>query len=120
MDMTGEEKDASLSAYWHGHEAAAVKSFASALVGGVSDNLKFIDEIISKYAKNWQIERMAKTDKNILRIATFELLFSKDIPLKVAINEAIDIAKRYGDDESGKFVNGILDKISKTEDKVAG
>jgi transcription antitermination factor NusB len=76
-----------------------------------------IDKVISDYATNWELKRMAVTDRNILRFATYELLFMKDIPPKVSINEAIDIAKKYGDRDSGKFVNGILDKINKTERK---
>ena len=74
-----------------------------------------IDSLITKYATNWQLKRMAVIDKNILRAAVCELLFFADIPPKVAINEAIDIAKKYGDKNSGKFVNGVLDKINKTE-----
>ena len=74
-----------------------------------------LDETVSKYATNWKLGRMATIDRNILRIATFELLHAADIPPKVAINEAIEMAKKYGDKNSGKFVNGVLDKINKTE-----
>lgn len=96
-------------------EDPAVKDFAVDLVKNVCDNLSFIDETISKYATNWQLDRMAIVDRNILRMAGFELLFRDDIPPKVAINEAVELAKKYGDLESGKFVNGILDKINKTK-----
>ena len=89
------------------------KEFTIQLVKGVMGNIEKIDKTISKYATNWQIDRMAVIDRNILRIAAFELLFLDDIPPKVSMNEAIDIAKRYGDKDSGKFVNGILDKINK-------
>ncbi len=81
---------------------------------------QMIDKIISEYATNWKIQRMAVIDRNVLRFATYELLFMEDIPPKVAINEAIDIAKKYGDKDSGKFVNGILDKINKMECKKSG
>jgi N utilization substance protein B len=74
-----------------------------------------VDRTIGKCAENWEMERMATVDRNILRIACFELMFAEGIPPKVAINEAIDIAKKYGDKDSGKFVNGILDRINKTE-----
>ncbi len=92
-----------------------VKEFSDLLVFGVETNTEKIDGIISKHATNWTLERMATVDRNILRIASFELLFAPDIPPKVAINEAIEMAKKYGDKDSGKFVNGILDNINKTE-----
>jgi len=91
--------------------------FFSQLVKGVVSEKKEIDSIIKKYAKNWEINRMAVIDRNILRISVFELFFLKDIPPKVSINEAIELAKRYGDLESARFVNGILDKIYKNEAK---
>ena len=94
-------------------EEASVKAFATELATSVSDNLVAIDETIATSATNWQLDRMATVDRNILRLASFELLFRGDIPPKVAINEAVELAKKYGDLESGKFVNGILDKISK-------
>ncbi len=105
--------------FWKVHPVTKqpIKDFASMLVNGVEKNRDFVDSVISKYATNWQIKRMATIDRNILRLATFELLFSEDIPPKVAINEAIEMAKKYGDKDSGKFVNGILDKINKSERK---
>lgn len=93
----------------------SVKEFANTIVEGTIKNIKNIDGIIAKYATNWNIDRMAIVDRNILRFASFELLFMKEIPPKVSINEAVDIAKKFGDKDSGKFVNGILDKISKEE-----
>ncbi|MFT5170203.1 MAG: transcription antitermination factor NusB, partial [Candidatus Omnitrophota bacterium] len=81
----------------------------------VEKNKKEIDDIIRKYAANWQLERMAVIDRNILRLGTFEIMFADEIPPKVTINEAVELAKKYGDSESGKFVNGILDKIHKEE-----
>ncbi|MFH1381105.1 MAG: transcription antitermination factor NusB [Candidatus Omnitrophota bacterium] len=92
----------------------AVKKFSSMLVDGVFANKDSIDKAISKNAINWQMERMPTIDRNVLRIAVFELLFVDEIPPKVSINEAIELAKRYGDKDSGKFVNGVLDKIHKT------
>ncbi len=96
-------------------EDPAVKDFAKELVTSVWDRLALIDDKITEYATNWQLDRMATVDRNILRLAGFELLFREDIPPKVSINEAIELAKKYGDLESGKFVNGILDKINKTK-----
>ena len=92
-----------------------VKEFSEALIYGVETNMDELDETVSKYATNWKLGRMATIDRNILRIATFELLYHDDIPPKVAINEAIEMAKKYGDKDSSKFVNGVLDKINKTE-----
>ena len=85
------------------------------MISGVEAHLEAIDAKISQYATNWQLKRMAVIDRNILRLGTYELLYADDIPPKVTINEAVELAKKYGDLESGKFVNGILDKIHKTE-----
>ncbi len=119
IDITKEEPKKSIDMFWQNNEEAEVqvKEFTNTLVLGVAKNIDLIDKVITTYATNWQIKRMAVIDRNILRYATYELLYMADIPPKVSINEAIDIAKKYGDSESGKFVNGILDKINKTEAK---
>ena len=85
-------------------------AFAETLVKGVRENLGEIDQLISRASRNWRLERMARVDRNLLRLAVWELKYSKDVPAKVAINEAIEIAKRYGTAESPAFVNGILDR----------
>ena len=115
IDITGDEPKKCIDNYWKDNEEneTEVKAFANALVLGAFNNIKEIDSVISECATNWQLKRMAVVDRNILRFATYELLFADEIPPKVTINEAIDIAKRYGDSESGKFVNGVLDKINK-------
>ncbi|MCD4779313.1 MAG: transcription antitermination factor NusB [Candidatus Omnitrophica bacterium] len=92
-----------------------VKDFATKLTLGVKNNLTLIDEKISFYATNWQLKRMAIIDRNILRLGTFELIFLPEIPPKVSINEYVELAKKFGDIDSSKFVNGILDKIHKIE-----
>lgn len=94
-----------------------VKGYAQKLVEGVSKNLEAIDKTIERFAENWRIERMAYVDRNILRLSTYETLYLDDIPIKVAINEAVELAKRFGEEDSSKFVNGVLDKIAKTEPK---
>ena len=121
IDITGDEPKKCIDAYWNDNEEkdVEVKTFANSLVLGTSHKRKEIDNIISEYATNWQLNRMAVIDRNILRFAAYELLFVPEIPPKVTINEAIDIAKRYGDSESGKFVNGVLDKINKETAKKA-
>jgi N utilization substance protein B len=86
------------------------REFANQLVRGVRKHLTEIDAGISKASRNWRLERMARVDRNLLRLALFELMHASDVPPKVAINEAIEIAKRYGTAESPAFVNGILDR----------
>lgn len=92
-----------------------VKEFATRIVAGVQQYREEIDRIIGKYSEHWRLERIDRVDKNILRMGVFELLYCDDIPFKVALNEAIDIGKQFGTEESGAFINGILDKISKME-----
>lgn len=116
IDITKDDTAAALTQFFREQRAERnVKEFATQLIQGTLANLLQIDSTISKYAENWQLKRMAVIDRNILRFATFELLFLADIPPKVSINEAVELAKKYGDIESSKFVNGILDKIHKTE-----
>jgi transcription antitermination factor NusB len=98
-----------------GQTEEIVVGYADTIVSGVLANMEEIDIIIQEHATNWRIDRMATIDRNVLRMAVYELKFSEEIPIKVALNEAIDLAKKYGDKDSGKFVNGILDKISKTD-----
>jgi len=93
-----------------------VAPFAIALMKGTLENISTLDDLIAKSAQNWQIKRMSAVDRNVLRLAAYELIHESDIPIKVSINEAINLAKKYGDEESGKFVNGILDKIKRDID----
>jgi N utilization substance protein B len=103
--------------YWGEQESTdgQVSAFTDRLTSGIHEHLKIIDERISRHATNWQLKRMAVIDRNVLRIGVYELIYASDIPPKVTINEAVELAKKYGDMESSKFVNGILDKIHKTE-----
>ncbi len=96
------------------NEDPSLRAFASELVTLFSERREEVDAVLASSATNWQLDRMAAVDRNILRLAAIELLFRQDVPPKVAINEAVELAKRYGDLESGKFVNGILDNIHKT------
>lgn len=88
-----------------------VFSFFERLTKGVLVNRPVLDRMIEQFSSNWKISRMACVDRNILRIAVFEMLYCEDIPMKVSINEAIEIGKRFGTEESGAFINGILDSI---------
>jgi N utilization substance protein B len=85
--------------------------FTERIVLGVLEHHKEIDQLIEKYSENWRLDRMTIIDRNILRMAAFELLYCEEIPPKVTLNEAIDLGKRYGAEESGSFINGILDRI---------
>ena len=120
IDITGNSLKDILDTFWKYPEEQdaepAIQDFAASLVKGVIDNLGPIDQKITRYATNWQLKRMAVVDRNILRLASFEIMFLSDIPAKVSINEAVDLAKKFSTEEAGKFVNGILDKI-KTEKK---
>ena len=96
---------------------ADVRSYTEALVRGTLEKLDGIDPIIERLAENWEMKRMAYVDRNIMRLSAYEMIYLDEIPLKVAINEAVELAKRYGEPDSSKFVNGILDKIAKNECK---
>lgn len=87
------------------------QSFVKELVKGVLDNIKKIDEYIKKYAPEWPVDQITVVDRNVLRLGIYELVFSENIPPRVAINEAIEVAKNFGGDSSGKFVNGVLGSI---------
>jgi N utilization substance protein B len=87
------------------------RSYAIELLQGVSDNLDRLDLLIGDAATNWRLTRIAPTDRNLLRIAVYEILERDDVPPQVAINEAVEIAKRFGGDDSPKFINGVLDAI---------
>jgi len=94
-----------------------IEEFAEELVRGVLDNLASIDATLGEYSTNWKVPRMALVDRNVLRLAAFELIHIKDIPPRVTLNEAIEVAKRYGSKDSGAFINGILDRIASLERK---
>ena len=93
--------------------------FSERLVKGVEQHREELDRIIEQYSSNWRVDRMAHVDRTILRIATYEILYCDDIPPRVAINEAIDIGKKYGSEDSGAFINGILDKVKSEERRQA-
>jgi transcription antitermination factor NusB len=115
LDITHDDCVASLINFWESREEENLendlKEFTEMLVKGVAGNLNTIDAKISQFAANWELARMAVVDRNILRLSCFELLFRDDIPPKVSINEAVELAKKYSGQEAGKFVNAILDKI---------
>ncbi|ABS59963.1 MULTISPECIES: transcription antitermination factor NusB [Fervidobacterium] len=90
-----------------------IKADFKRYVEGVFHNLSTIDNIISNHLINWSFDRLSYLERNVLRVGTYELIYEENIPIEVTINEMIEIAKKYGSEESGKFVNGILDRIAK-------
>lgn len=89
----------------------ATHAFSRQLVMGVWEQKEKLDELISNASKHWRLQRMSVVDRNVLRIAVYEVLFLKDIPPKVSIDEAVELGKKFGTDESGAFINGILDSV---------
>ena len=107
-----ERKD--LEEFWSGKTVTPeVREFTESLVKGTLEKLDDIDMTIEKATKNWLLKRMAAVDRNILRSAAYELLYRKDIPTAVTINEALEIAKKFSSTESASFLNGVLDKLAK-------
>jgi N utilization substance protein B len=96
------------------HLAASVegKDFAHAVVDGYGAHAEEIDTVIRKVSEHWRLERMPLVDRNILRLATYEILYMPDVPRRVTLNEAVELAKRYGGENSAGFVNGVLDRIA--------
>ena len=121
LDITNDKPENALENFWSNRKDeeidALLKEFSSELVKGVAENLEEIDKKIVKYAANWQLKRMAVVDRNIMRLGCFELLYREDIPPKVSINEAVELAKKFSGIESGKFVNAILDKVKLEKNK---
>ncbi len=102
-----------LPAYWDENDVSEeIRQFTEELCAGALKNLAQIDASLESHSTNWKLSRMASVDRNLLRLATFELLFEKEIPASVTINEALEISKKYGNEESASFINGILDKIA--------
>lgn len=112
LDASQERAKEVLDLYWENFEPTPkAREFCQRLVEGVGQNQGQIDRLIEENSENWTLKRMAMVDRNILRLATFELLQCPDIPFKATLNEAIELAKKFGSDDSGSFINGILDKI---------
>ncbi len=110
LDLNPADAEKTLEDFWAGRETdPKVKAFAGDLVLGVVRDLERIDKLIEKHATHWAVKRIGAVDRNVIRIALYEMLECGDIPPVVSINEAIEIAKKYGSEESGKFVNGVLD-----------
>lgn len=96
----------------------SAKPYIHELVEGTLMNRERIDQILSEYLKGWHMDRLSKVDREVLRMAAYEMLYRQDTPPKVVVNEAIELAKHFGTDESGKFVNGVLGKLIKEMDSL--
>ncbi len=120
MDIAPHTCDQALRLFWGAHceeKNLDVMSFTERLVRGTREKLDSLDTKIGECSTNWKVPRMSIVDRNILRLAAFELLYCEDIPSRVTLNEAIEIAKQFGTEESGAFINGILDRIAKMTTK---
>ena len=114
IEFSHEKLKGALEEFWKENQATPeIVLFTEDLVAGTLRNAVEIDAVIEGTSTNWKVSRMASVDRNLLRQATYELLYMKEIPSSVTINEAVEIAKKFGTEESSSFINGILDKISK-------
>jgi N utilization substance protein B len=113
VDLAGDTIERAERLHWE-HLAASVegRDFAHILVWGYQAHADEIDGMIRRVSEHWRLERMPRVDRNILRIAAYELMFMPDVPRKVTLNEAVELAKRYGSEGSPGFVNGVLDRIA--------
>ena len=112
MDMLGDDTDELFDGLGElVSPKQAPSNFCRRLVRGVIDHRSDLDRIIEAHSSNWKVYRMSGVDRNILRLAAFEMLYCEDIPAKVSINEAIEMGKKFGTDETGPFVNGVLDAV---------
>lgn len=114
LDLNPRDHDKVFQAFWEDKEVGGdMRKFTEVRVRGVRDALETIDEMIGKHAQNWDVRRMAVVDRNVMRLAVFEIMNCQDVPPAAVINEAVDLVKYFSRPESGKFVNGILDQIRK-------
>ncbi|MBI5286940.1 MAG: transcription antitermination factor NusB [Deltaproteobacteria bacterium] len=115
LDVADGKVDGALEAIWDSFDIPeTVRDYSGKLVHGIYQHLGEIDRGIESASENWSLERMSIVDRNILRLGAFELAYCSDVPFKVVIDEAVELGKRYGSEESGNFINGILDKFAKT------
>jgi transcription antitermination protein NusB len=115
LEVTETSPSEALESAWvaaddEGREHDAHK-FALEVVSGVRDHLAELDELIQKHSHNWRIDRMSRIDRNVLRVGVWELKYREDIPFKVSVNEAVELGKKFGTEESSAFINGLLDRI---------
>jgi N utilization substance protein B len=113
IDASGTEVERAIADFWRELPGDAEdRAYADAAVRGVASSLASIDERIAKASTNWRVERMTRVDRNVLRLGVWELSERPEVPRAVALDEAVEVAKRFGTEESGAFVNGVLDRIA--------
>ncbi len=114
IEVSSTEPDVAIRGFWRQFEDADPEGrfYADEIVRGVMANLERVDEVIRRASTNWRIERMARVDRNLLRIAAWEILTRPEVPRAVILDEAIELAKRFGTEESSSFVNGVLDRAA--------
>ena len=111
-EFAGPHRPEAVERFWHHFQAEGPPpAYLLELVSGVTSHLEELDVFIVRYSEHWRLERMTIVDRNLLRLAIYELMHQPHIPVKVVINEAVEMAKRYGSEASGGFVNGILDQV---------
>ncbi len=121
IDVLGLDPKESIDLYWNNFEAPKdARGYSSRLIEGVCERRDEIDQLIASCSDNWAIARMSRVDRNILRLAVYELLYCDDVPPKVTLNEAIDLGKEFGNEHSGSFINGILDTLNTNLQKENG
>ncbi len=119
-DFNRNDMTEALEEFWRELDATpALRQFAEELIRGVEEHKAELDERIQQYAQHWNVARMGAVDRNVMRVALYEMIYRQDIPPVVSINEAVELAKELSGDESGKFVNGILDRVRKDLDRPA-
>jgi N utilization substance protein B len=113
VDIAGDTFERALREYFQYLASAADgREFATTLVEGYAARAEDVDAVIRKVSEHWRLERMPRVDRNILRLGTYELMYMRDVPRRVTLNEAVELAKRYGSEGSAGFVNGVLDRIA--------
>lgn len=113
MEASGVSSEAAVALFWRSFEAEPEgRDYSDAAVRGVGDTLEEVDAIITKASAHWRLERMARVDRNVLRLGTWELVNRRDVPRAVILDEAVELAKQFGTEESSAFVNGVLNRIA--------
>ena len=120
MEMSETSPDEALGAAWSaegGADEEEAKSFALRLVKGTREHVTELDAMIETHSHNWRVDRMSRIDRNVLRLASFELKYCPEVPRKVTLNEAVELGKKFGTSESSAFINGLLDRVAQTLEK---
>lgn len=119
LDINQGDVQKAIDQFWKTFEYSKdLRDFSERIVKGVAEHREEIDRLIKKNSRNWRFDRIDRVDRNILRVAIFELVHCPDIPPKVSINEAIELSKKFGSEKSPSFINGILDKVAQEMKKI--